>query len=179
MPCVWRSTEADRLPLLRVLRPTRAYLDLETRVRKGEHAVALLLVVGLPALPAARGNPEAMDQDDRVGVHRFSQCCSSKASRSAPSYSMCVGAPSLRGLLQKLLQKFHVTTSSSACCCCAQRSRRCNRGGRCHASTRTFISGLQTACPSSLILRGAVKARNAASKHNPLTQLWQPSEASG
>src|SRR5215207_1256140 len=49
-------------------------LDLETRVGRGEHAVALLLVVGLPVLPTAWGHPEAMDQDDGVGVHRLPPC---------------------------------------------------------------------------------------------------------
>jgi hypothetical protein len=36
-------------------------LDLETWVARGEYAVALLLVVSLPLLPAARGYPEAVD----------------------------------------------------------------------------------------------------------------------
>ena len=49
----------------------RLDLDLEAGVGGGEHAVAARLVVGDPVLPAARRDPEAVDQDDRVG-HGFS-----------------------------------------------------------------------------------------------------------
>jgi hypothetical protein len=44
--------------------------------RGGDHAVALLLVVGLLVLPAARSHPEAVDQNDRVEVRRLPQCSS-------------------------------------------------------------------------------------------------------
>jgi hypothetical protein len=41
--------------------------DFEARVGRGEHAVALLLVIGLPVPPTAWGHSEAMDQDgDRL-----------------------------------------------------------------------------------------------------------------
>ena len=45
----------------------RLDLDLEARVGRGEHAVAGLLVVGDPVLPAAGRHPEAVDEDDGVG----------------------------------------------------------------------------------------------------------------
>ena len=41
-------------------------LDLEPRIRRGEDAVALRLVVRLPALPAARRHPEAVYENDGV-----------------------------------------------------------------------------------------------------------------
>jgi hypothetical protein len=45
----------------------RLDLDLEPWVRGRQHRVALGLVVALPVLPAARRDPEAVDQNDRVG----------------------------------------------------------------------------------------------------------------
>jgi hypothetical protein len=42
-------------------------LDLKARVSRGKHAVAAALVALDPLLPAARGHPEAVDQDDGVG----------------------------------------------------------------------------------------------------------------
>ena len=45
----------------------RLDLDLETRIRGREDLEAALLVVGDPVLPAARGHPEAVDEDDGVG----------------------------------------------------------------------------------------------------------------
>ena len=47
--------------------PQRLDLDLEAGVGGGQHAEALGLVVRDPVLPAARGHPEAVDEDDRVG----------------------------------------------------------------------------------------------------------------
>jgi hypothetical protein len=44
----------------------RLYLDFQTGVGWGEHAVAAALVALDPLLPAARGHPEAVDQDDGV-----------------------------------------------------------------------------------------------------------------
>jgi len=51
---------------LRVL-AQRLDLDLEPRVGRGHDGEALLLVVLDPALPAAGGHPEAVDEDDGVG----------------------------------------------------------------------------------------------------------------
>src|SRR6185503_914939 len=48
----------------------RLDLDVEARIGGRENAVALALVVGDPALPAAWRHPEAVDQDDGVGRHR-------------------------------------------------------------------------------------------------------------
>jgi hypothetical protein len=42
-------------------------LNLEARVGGGEHAVAFALVALDPPLPAARGHPQAVDEDDGVG----------------------------------------------------------------------------------------------------------------
>jgi hypothetical protein len=44
----------------------RLYLDLKTRVGGGEHAVAAVLVVLDPVLPAAGCHPEAVNQHDGV-----------------------------------------------------------------------------------------------------------------
>ena len=45
----------------------RLDLDLEAWVRRRQHGETLRLVVGDPLLPASRGDPEAVDQDDGVG----------------------------------------------------------------------------------------------------------------
>jgi hypothetical protein len=45
--------------------PQRLDLDLEAGVGRGDDAVALALEAGDPVLPAARGDPEAVDEDDR------------------------------------------------------------------------------------------------------------------
>ena len=42
-------------------------LDLESRIPRREDGEALLLVVCLPAFPAARGHPQPVDEDDGVG----------------------------------------------------------------------------------------------------------------
>jgi hypothetical protein len=52
----------------------RLHLDLESGIGRGENAVAGLLVTLDPVLPASRGHPEAVDQDNgvrggRVGAH--------------------------------------------------------------------------------------------------------------
>ena len=46
----------------------RLDLDLEAGVGGGEHGQALGLVVGHPVLPAAGGDPQAVDQDNGVGA---------------------------------------------------------------------------------------------------------------
>jgi hypothetical protein len=49
------------------VRVQRLDLDVEARIGGSEDAIAATLVAGLPVLPASRGHPEAVDQDDRVG----------------------------------------------------------------------------------------------------------------
>src|SRR6266545_386248 len=59
------------------IRVQRLDLHLESRVGRGEDAVAAALVASDPVLPASRCHPEAVDEDDRVGCrslggHAFS-----------------------------------------------------------------------------------------------------------
>ena len=49
----------------------RLDLDLEPGVGRRQHREALALVVGDPVLPAPRGHPEPVDEDDRVGRCRL------------------------------------------------------------------------------------------------------------
>ena len=50
--------------------PQRLDLDLEARVRRHDHLMALRPVVLHPAVPAPGGHPKPMDQHDRRGIGR-------------------------------------------------------------------------------------------------------------
>src|SRR5262245_18191220 len=57
----------------------RLDLDLESRIRRREDAIAPGLIARDPVLPASRRHPEAMNQDNRIGTfrlrgHRASPC---------------------------------------------------------------------------------------------------------
>ena len=65
-------------------------LDLEAWVGR-EHAVALLLVMSLPVLPAARGHPKPWIKTIVSGFIGSLRAARVRASSTAPSCSLCVG----------------------------------------------------------------------------------------
>ena len=65
MPSRWSATPGDRQRRdRRRVGAQRLDLDLQAGVRRREHAVAAALEAGDPVLPAARGHPQPVDQDD-------------------------------------------------------------------------------------------------------------------